>query len=371
MAKINFNKSGSCSSNTNYNVSSNSNRALDETLIIRDFMKSVLSGERDMPSQKDLIDEVSSAYPDNIVDEISETQEFYAKSLAGQIYRCAKTLLCSLNKEDEIICPQKFTLDLHEGIKNDFVDSDNIDVSIDVIILNKERQTAHAIVFKRGIPKLGKTASAYINVNNDIDINLKLLALENFVTEFIGDKTYRLCASYYYMKKTSDNRETVYVANYDDTQIREVKENFKKGQENHKNFVLSLIDKWSQGYDKCDMKEQEDCKSCSNYFMCYYSLAPKDLSGEVSHVKVRKECTPTPEQQAVINARDGIFLCQASPGSGKTETAIKQRTVSIILDELDKIVKDIEDGKDDLKNYLNSESVFVTNTSERIEDVQK
>ena len=113
------------------------------------------------------------------------------------------------------------------------------------------------------------------------------------------------------------------------------------------------------------MKEAEDCEGCPDYCMCYYSLAPTAVPA-TGEKKKRAKCTPTKEQKAIINAREGIFLCNAVPGSGKTETAIKQRTVSIILDELNEIIKKAKAGED-ITEYLKPANTYLTKDSRRVD----
>ena len=375
-----FNKSGACSSRSTFVESSKASRQLDEAIIVKDFMKDILSEQYTIPKMADLIEEVEAAYSDETLDDIDETQESYAKQLAKQIWRCGKSMLDNLDKDDEVIIPEEpFIVDLSEKVENDFPDSDEISVGIDAIIYNPVKKQATAIVFKRGVPKLGKTDTAYKNVTNDIPIHLMMYALERWADEKLADgESITLTAAYYYMKKADDKNDKSMFANYFDggSPIREIWGSYEKGKaalktnarteyQSYDEEMLALINKWAVGFDKCDMKEAEDCEGCPDYCMCYYSLAPVpvETSGEK---KKRAKCTPTEEQKAIINAREGIYLCNAVPGSGKTETAIKQRTVSIILDELDEICKKAEAGED-ISEYLKPANTYLTKDSRRID----
>lgn len=377
-----FNKAGACSSRSTFVETSRASRVLDEAILIKDFCKDFISENLAIPKLSDLEDEIAASYSDETLDDIDETQAAYVKRLAKQIWRYGKSQLARLDKDDEVIIPEEsFIINLSDDVENDFPDSDQISVTIDAIVFNKEQKYAQAIVYKRGTPKLGKSSQAYKNVANDIPINLMMIALEQFVAGRIGDKdTYRLTASYYYMKKSSDTNDKAIFADYfhDDAPIREIWGTYSKklghavieGQtQNPDNTyykrLLELVNQWAKGFDKCDMKEAEDCEGCPDYCMCYYSLAPTavPVTGEK---KKRAKCTPTEEQKAIINAREGIFLCNAVPGSGKTETAIKQRTVSIILDELDEIIKKAEAGED-ITEYLKPANTYLTKDSRRVD----
>lgn len=367
-----FNKSGACSSRSSFVENSKASRQLDEAIIIKDFMKDILSENCTIPKLSDLIDEVAAAYSDETLDDIDETQESYAKTLAKQIWRCGKSMLNEhLQADDKVIIPEDpFIIDLSEKVENDFPDSDEISVGIDAIIYNSVKKTLQAIVFKRGVPKIGKTASAYRCVENDIPLHFMMYAMERFADDLLGDNggSMTITTSYYYMKKSDDKNDKAMFANYYDgsSPVREMSGLYTKGAPSKFDVeLLDLVNTWAKGFDKCDMKEAEDCEGCPDYCMCYYSLAPMpvETSGEK---KKRAKCTPTEEQQAIINAREGVYLCNAVPGSGKTETAIKQRTVSIILDELDIICKKAEAGED-ISEYLTPANTYLTKDSRRVD----
>lgn len=377
-----FNKAGACSSRSTFAETSRASRVLDEAILIKDFCKDFISENLKLPKLSDLEDEIAASYSDETLDDIDETQASYVKRLAKQIWRYGKSQLAQLDKDDEVIIPEEpFIIDLSNDVENDFPDSDQISVTIDAIILNKTQRYAQAIVYKRGTPKLGKSSQAYRNVTNDIPLTFMMIALEQFIAGQIDDKdtwSYRLTASYYYMKKASDTNDKAIFADYfgTDSPIREIWGTYNKKnnhtvieqgteQDTYYKRLLELIDKWAKGYDKCDMKEAEDCEGCPDYCMCYYSLAPTAVSA-TGEKKKRAKCTPTEEQKAIINAREGIFLCNAVPGSGKTETAIKQRTVSIILDELNEIVKKAEAGED-ITEYLKPANTYLTKDSRRVD----
>ena len=365
----NFNKSGACSSRSSFEEKSKASRQLDEAIIVKDFCKDIISGNYQLPKLADLEDEVAAAYSDETLDDIDETQESFVKTLAKQIWRYGKSQLSQLKADDEVIIPEEpFVIDLSDKVENDFPDSDEISVGIDAIIINKVAKTATAIVYKRGVPKIGKTSSAYHSVSNDIPLHLMMYVLERKVDEFIGKDEYTLTTAYYYMKKSSDKADKAILADYFvDAPVRELWGKYKASNNNSEfdDKMFELINAWAKGFDKCDMKEAEDCEGCPDYCMCYYSLAPVPAETS-SGKKKRAKVTPTEEQQAIINAREGIYLCNAVPGSGKTETAIKQRTVSIILDELEEICKKAEAGED-ISEYLTPANTFITKDSRRVD----
>ena len=375
-----FNKAGACSSRSGFYEQSKASRSVDETIIIKDFCKDILSKKYVITSQQDLIDEVAACYSDDVLDEIEETQESNARKIALQIWRYGKSQLLNLKKDDEIVIPEEpFIIDISHMIENDFVDSDQIEVKIDAIIINKVEKEIQGIVFKRGTPKLGTTERAYQRVATDIPLHLINYTLEKMADSLFSKGTeITVTSSYYHMKKTSDTSKTVYYVDYFSTgePTRNLINKYtipaptKYGTDKYPyskatSDMLDLVNKWATGFDKCDMKEAEDCEGCPDYCMCYYSLAPQRVENSGTKKK-RAKVTPTKEQEAIINAREGIFLCNAVPGSGKTETAIKQRTVSIVLEELERIMKKAEKGED-ISEYLNPVNSFITKDSRRVD----
>ncbi len=383
-----FQKSGACSSRSKFKEKSKASKQLDEAIIVKDFCKDIMAEKYVIPKLSDLADEVAASYSDETLDDIDEIQEAYAKRLAKQIWRFGKSYAKEKDKDDKIIIPDDaFIIDLSDKVENDFSGSDEISVRIDALVINTKKRYAKAIVFKRGAAKLGKSAKSYQHPGNDIPMHLMMHVLQNIMNGEIpdGDKTpYNLEACYYYMQKSGDASDKAVFADYfdNDAMIRSLEGSLIKGgqvsrpgnKDGKSIFIpidddmLELINAWGKGFDKCDMKEEKDCVDCPDRCICYYALAPQKVETDAVKKK-RAKVTPTEEQLAIINARNGVYLCNAVPGSGKTETAIKQRTVSIILDELDEIIKKAEAGED-ITEYLKPHAQYLAKDSERVDPLK-
>ena len=363
-----FSKNNACTSRTSEVVITKtaSNRHLDEAIIWKDFCKDIISGEYKVGKKEDLIEEVAACYTDANIDDIEETQESYVKKLASAIWRYGRSeKRRTVPGKCTIVIPNEpITLDLTDFVEVDFEGAEAVDVRIDAIVNYSEKNILEGIIYKKGLPKLGKTASAYNNVYNDIPLNLVRLALRKYADTFLDKgQQVSIVASYYYSQKTSDRSDSSYVDDYfySSEPTRSVSETYTKidpakgkyGDENHPyseadENLRELLAKWATGYEKCDLDEDKDCSACKDYYICHYEVAPKAIEVEKS-IKKRERCELSDEQKVIVNARKGIFICNAVPGSGKTETAIKQRTVSIIFDEL----KELEE------RYLAGEDVAV------------
>lgn len=387
-----FTKRGACGNRTAFTSTSKAGRALDEAAILKDFCKDILTGDYEVGKLGDLQQEVAACYTDETIDTISSTQKGYAEQLAGQIWRFGHDWQTLMSGAKVFIPNEPVILDLSSWVKTPFIDDDEIKVTIDAIVINDDN-VLNAIVFKRGIPKISTTTRGYLNYKNTIELRLLNVALRKWAMEHwdelkdylrvdLGVLTY--AASYYYLKKssdTSDPAKTTYRDGYfgnsepirflevstpiDDELIANGPDSVGPLDDDLDSSLITLLDEWAGGYDKSDMKESDDCVSCPDYELCYYALAPTPVE-ENGGVKARKKVTPTDEQMKIINSRKGIFICNAVPGSGKTETAIKQRTVSIIEDELREIEKKYAAGED-ITEYLTPGHVFNTTDSRRID----
>lgn len=350
-----------------------SNRHLDEAIIVKDFFKDILIGDFQWSSYDDLKEEVAASYTDANIDEVEETQEGYVRALTGQIRRFYRSEKRFADKAVEqglrkIFLPEEpIVLDLTKmlPLEVDFEGADEVECRIDCIDDNKNTKIVEGIIVKKGAPKLGKTTSAYHNVFNESPLQMARLALRKYCDTFLQvGESVTIVASYYYAKKSSDKGDSLYADDYyaTDCPTRSINEKYTRlpddavyGSDQYPlsdadKELIELLDKWATGYEACDMKEDKDCVGCKDYYICKYKQAPKALEEEKA-IKQRKKCVLSDEQEAIVNATEGIFICNAVPGAGKTETAIKQRTVNIILGEVNELVEKYESGEDVVCEY--------------------
>ena len=406
-----FGKKHFCGSRSGISGKTKANRALDEAVIIKDFCKDIVGNpDYDLPNLKDLEKEIAASYSDEVIDSIEETQSSYVHSLSGQIWRFGKSWRMEMPQNVKVVLPEEpVVLDLSNIVVTDFIDDDEISVTFDAICFEPTKYIFTGIVFKRGIPKIGETKRSYNNVTNSVELHLMNLALRKFINQNYdlfdldvkkdAKKEMEVRSAFYYMKKQTDRSDSTYFDDYfSSAPIRTIIQTgfFLSGETKEENLIcptlsndaitklrdgdkevsawaknnqcpdirlVALLNDVAGGFTKEDMKESQDCESCPDYFMCYYKLAPKPIEEE-HVVKKRAKISPTPEQQAIIDARSGIFVCNAVPGSGKTETAVKERTVAIVKEELERVKKMYQNGED-ISEYLTPNGIFVTKDSRK------
>ena len=386
-----FKKTKACINNNNFELKTKKNRFFDEAIIVKDFCKDRITGEWTPTTLQELKDEIAVSYTDENIDTIEETQEAHVTKLAKCIWRYGK----SEYRSNGMVPDDAIVLDLSNFVHTHFVDDDDIHVKFDVIV--REPGKLEGIIYKPKAPKIGTTGRSYQNVDNTIELHLMRLALRKYADTFLttGEQI-EIYASYYYMSKTGDKTDAPFeLEDYFDskTLIRSQVETYTKdmivlpsgenlpdeyeeienadGEIEKKELPLTLdqklqilLDKYAAGFEKCDLNEEKDCRGCANYCVCYYQPAPVRFEEE-KQIKVRKSHQLTDEQQTIVDFRHGVAICNAVPGSGKTETAIKQRTVSIVSDEADAIIAAVEAGT---LNYDFSEPLapkFLTMDSRR------
>ena len=393
MAKVlsDFKKTKACTHNNEFKLGTKKGRFFDEAIIVKDFCKDCITGEWSPTTLQELKDEIAMSYSDENIDSIEETQNAFVNKLAKCIWRYGKS-----EYRHNAMVPEAITLDLSDFVVTHFVDDDDIHVKFDVIV--REPGKLEGIIYKPKAPKIGTTGRSYQNVNNTIELHLMRLALRKYADTFLTDgEQIEIYASYYYMSKTGDKTDVPFeLEDYFDskTPIRSQVETYTKGaislplgtngltpdteeyidedgdtRTRPVDVTLDqklqiLLDKYAAGFEKCDLNEEKDCKGCQNYCVCYYQPAPIRFEEE-KQIKVRKSHQLTDEQQKIVDFRHGVAICNAVPGSGKTETAIKQRTVSIVSEEADAIIAAIESGS---MNYNFDEPVepkFLTMDSRR------
>jgi hypothetical protein len=336
------------------------NRHLDEAVIMNGILRDFLKSDFQVKDLDDLQKIIAESYVE--IDDIDVTQQSYERAFAKCLLRYMKSekRIVGNNRGVKVAVMEAenpIKLDISDFVKTDFEGAD--DISVRFLAIFDDGKTLEGIVAKKGLPQLGTTTRAKRNAENEIPLYLMLRALRELVPA--GEKR-KVVASYYYMKKPSDKSTDLIINDdyFNNAPIRELSEDYTNLVDNDGNPIpqplshldqifLEQLDKFATGYEKSEMDEEKDCKYCPKRAICYYKPVP--TKSEEMVVKKREKLTPTDEQQAIINARGSdeemkIFIVNAGAGSGKTETAIKERTVQICLGELEDMVRRYESGED-------------------------
>lgn len=355
-----------------YNFKKQTHRGIDEAIIAKDVVRAYLADEYDYSSRQTLQQDIRDSY--TVVDNTEKTQEIYERNLAGQLDRLLKSLK---SRRDAAVIPEE---DIHVSISHiiddeyDFPDKDDISVSFTAIfdeVDGNGTPQIEGIVVKTGLPKIGANKRSCNNINNEIPLYLRILALRQYAeANFEEGEEVSLVASYYYLKKAKDTSKSLYEDPYfgKDEPIRALQETYIVGGDTT-TYISSLdiqfkplIQKWIIGKTKDDLNEEKDCKKCLRYPICYYTPVPELQEDKKAVVKKRAKIELNSEQQAIVNAREGWNLCIAPPGSGKTEV-IKERIVSMVTSELADLEEKYKAGED--VSFETTDFVDFTKSSEK------
>ncbi|MSS38047.1 ATP-dependent helicase [Clostridium porci] len=166
--------------------------------------------------------------------------------------------------------------------------------------------------------------------------SLELYAMLQYARSLVGpdEKDINICASYYYLRKNSDNSatktfDTDFFENKGAGNIVTLWEEYKA---NGKTELDLLFQPQFEEFVNGEQVTGGGCVGCDFYEICHYTKPPTKLEAE-EHGATRsvKDVKLTPTQQAVVDFRDGIACVNAGAGAGKT-TSIALRTANIIAE---------------------------------------
>lgn len=357
-----FKKSNACITKRNHTgitAKKRLTRGADEAIIASDIIKAFLKDEYDYGTKDDLIQDISESY--TVTNDVEETQDKFAEQLAGQIDRLLRGLRD--RKKAVTVLDDPIGIDISKYVTTEFEDCDDIDVTDLQYIFDEVSSTTgenylEGVCVKKGAPWLSSTSRGSKNPYNEIPMYLMIRALRKYVDEnFDKGEKVSITASYWFLKKSSDTTKSTYYDSFfcsSGSSIRSLTETYIAGSGADGNNPVSslddsfkkVIDAWVTGIDKESMDSCKDCRGCINEPLCTYQPVPELMDEEEHAVKVRKAITLNKEQQEIVDTRSGVNICVAPPGSGKTETAIKERTVRMVLEEVERMTERYENGED-------------------------
>ena len=352
-----------------------SNEHFDETITARQMIGDVITGDYDPASLDEVLEDVSVSYCDENVDDIEETQESRVKKFAGTLWRYINSFIYPYGNPDPeqqacFVPEGPIYLDLTDWLEMQnttlFPDCDDIEVRFtwirkDIVKTDQKNMnlgTLQGVIIRKGKPDLSKTSRGANNVETDIWLHIMRHALRKYSDTFLEvTQSVNIEAAYHFLRKTTDKSETNYlIEDYfkDEDGIRKQTEIYTKLSEgvpfpdNDLDAKFrEILEKYATGYDKCDMKEESDCKHCPNYMSCYFKEPPVpiDSNEETGTIKARGSIEQDEYQKIVSQYRSGTGIVDAPPGSGKTEITT-ERTVQIAFEILEDLVKRYEAGED-------------------------
>jgi len=342
------------------------NRFFDESNIAKEMIRAHIKGEYNPIDVNEVRDDIEAAMSDEVIDDIKDNQIAAINRLSEVVWRYINSVKANYYDCQFIVPDDPINLDLTQFIDkrgcSHFYGDDSIDVKFDFIAYNNERIIG--VIIKRGLPTLNIRTGAK-SPDTDIWLHMMRFALRRFAdSRFPKDKSVVICAQYHHLKKPQSKSISTaistnvltedYFAN--DNGIRGLIESYTPSAQwqfdtypmsEFDTILLGHLEKYATGYDKCDLKEEDDCKHCPNYLSCYFKAPPVliESDDDIDTIKPRAPIVPDEYQKEVMDIRQGTVLVDAPPGAGKTAVTT-ERTTNMLFEMLDDCVAQYEAGID-------------------------
>ncbi|MCM1235909.1 MAG: UvrD-helicase domain-containing protein, partial [Ruminococcus flavefaciens] len=134
-------------------------------------------------------------------------------------------------------------------------------------------------------------------------------------------ETWKVKASYYFMRKTTDRTDSMADMDFfsgSGGNVVTLEEEYTGGSTEETELdaqFLAQLEEFAEGVDGC---QEDQCRYCKMYTQCYWQKSPKKYEKKTLEGK-KGAITPSDAQQAVIDFREGYCKVNAGAGTGKTE----------------------------------------------------
>lgn len=364
-----FSKRSGCQNKTPIVTKAKNNKNFDETLISRQMIEAFINGDYDPATVDEVREDVAICYSEENIDDVKEAQDASVEVLSKTLFRFMNSF--TEPGDQKIFVPKTpIYLDLSDWLDQSaetvsFYGEDDIEVRFtwirkDVIETNEPccLGTLEGAILRKGKPDIGETSRSRENTANNIYLHIMRHALRKYADTFLlFGQSINIEASYYFLRKSTDKSDMAYeLEDYfkDTAGIRKQVEYYTKMPEGVSfpdntldEIFREVLNKFATGYEKCDLKEEVDCKGCSNYLSCYFKEPPIPILSDNNEkgIKARRSIEQDEYQKVVTDYRSGTGIVDAPPGSGKTEITT-ERTVRIAIEMLDELVARYEAGEE-------------------------
>ena len=181
-----------------------------------------------------------------------------------------------------------------------------------------EQDSVEVVLYRLGKPTVtqkGRKQDA--SVNNCLELYFLLRYARTLVP---AGKIWKVKASYYFMRKTTDTANTLsdmdfFSGNGGDAVTLEEVWSDTMGDTPNDEMFRDQLETYTEGSDMCG---EDNCRYCKMYTQCFWQKLPekyeeKTLSGKQGKI------VPSDAQQRVIDFREGYCKVNAGAGTGKTE----------------------------------------------------
>lgn len=181
-----------------------------------------------------------------------------------------------------------------------------------------EQDSVEVVLYRLGKPTVtqkGRKQDA--SVNNCLELYFLLRYARTLVP---AGKIWKVKASYYFMRKTTDTADTLsdmdfFSGNGGNVVMLEEVWSDTMGDTPNDEMFRDQLETYTEGSDMCG---EDNCRYCKMYTQCFWQKLPekyeeKTLSGKQGKI------VPSDAQQRVIDFREGYCKVNAGAGTGKTE----------------------------------------------------
>lgn len=181
-----------------------------------------------------------------------------------------------------------------------------------------EQDSVEVVLYRLGKPTVtqkGRKQDA--SVNNCLELYFLLRYARTLVP---AGKIWKVKASYYFMRKTTDTADTLsdmdfFSGNGGNVVTLEEVWGDTMGDTPNDEMFRDQLETYTEGSDMCG---EDNCRYCKMYTQCFWQKLPekyeeKTLSGKQGKI------VPSDAQQRVIDFREGYCKVNAGAGTGKTE----------------------------------------------------
>ncbi len=301
------------------NVETEKGNAYERAVAHKDIIREVLTGKCDISEVADLVDQgIESMYSLEETNKAAKQKE-------------TENLVRYLSNEHRT--PHFVSKEVIE------IGHDNIGIACkpDALFIDSANREVEAVIYRSGSPSINQRTGIKADKVENMKEWFKLWVLKQYAYGYAlkhlslkkGD-VFTAKASYYFMKKSTDNkapRDNDFFSGMGGN-IVFLEDKYKFGETvcatSDDQLFFKFIDECDAGIECTD----KDCDACPAKANCKYTKAPVQLAKK--SLKKRGKITPSPEQQAVIDAIEGIYKVNATAGSGKTE-CMTERTKRLIM----------------------------------------
>ena len=301
-------------------VETKKEEAYDNAIIVNQILKGLFTGEFDESELTELVSE--GIEENNLPDETNKKRQERLVNCLRRAWRCEwrKKYVTVCEETKEIIISQD--PEIIVGVKPAVVFDVPEDKKADA------PRVIEAVKYINSKPRITQNGKkAELSVAECPELYLLFLYAKSLLKP--GEKAL-VKGSFYYMRKSTDTsvgfRDPDFFSGGGN--IVSFEKEVDLNNDTLSKEELSYIDQIKASVEGKQCTE-EDCKHCKFNVICNYNKAP--VAFERKTGKKGGKIVLSPEQEAIVNAREGVYRVIAAAGSGKTE-CVTERGARMLIE---------------------------------------